>query len=149
MFRYFWALWPIIPYSYNTAVDRPGADLMSDTLRALLAYGRDLSPERLADGYARIQAAATAAERGLAEVDVLLMPTAPQRAFRHTDPVPANQADLTSLANFHGGPAVAVPLPGDGLPTSVQIVGPEYSEALVLTVGRALEQAFPMSGAAA
>ncbi len=128
----------------SAILDRPGSELMSDELRDLLSYGRNLSADRLADGHARIQAAADSATQGFADVDVLLMPTAPQRAFRHSDPVPANQADLTSLANFHGGPAVAVPVPGNGLPNSVQIVGPDYSEALVLTIGRVLETALAM-----
>ena len=121
---------------------RPGSDLMSDPLRALLTYGRDLPSARMVEGYARVHAAAAAAERALAEVDVLLMPTAPQRAFPHAEPAPANQADLTALANFHGGPALALPVPGDPLPTSVQILGPAFSEALVLTLGRVLEGNF-------
>ena len=69
------------------------------------------------------------------------MPTAPQRAFLHGENVPDNQADFTSLANFHGGPALAVPVPSSGLPASVQILARQFSEALVLRLGECLESA--------
>lgn len=116
-----------------------GSDRMSHDLRALLDYGKNLSSGRLAEGYGRILSAASAAERALAEVDLLLLPTAPQHAFRHDQEIPANQADFTALANFHGGPALALPVPGDALPASIQIMGRAFSESLVLAAGRALE----------
>ena len=117
----------------------PGPGAVSDNLRALLEYGASVPSDRLVGGYARIQGAAAAACRALAEVDVLIMPTAPQRAFPHDSEVPANQADFTSLASFHGGPALALPVPGPGLPTSVQLIGQHFSEPLLLRLGAALE----------
>ena len=125
--------------SLKAIFERSGSDLMSQDLRALLSYGRDLSSERLVNAYARTQLAALAAHHALAKVDVLLMPTAPQRAFLHNEKVPDNQADFTSLANFHGGPALALPIPHDFLPNSVQFIGQEFSEALLLTIGKILE----------
>ncbi len=125
--------------SLKAIFERSGSDLMSQDLRALLSYGRDLSSERLVNAYARTQLAALAAHHAFAKVDVLLMPTAPQRAFLHKEKVPVNQADFTSLANFHGGPALALPIPHDFLPNSVQLIGQEFSEALLLTIGKLLE----------
>ena len=118
-----------------------GADAVSSKLRVMLRYGQNLKSDRLTDGYARIQNAAAAAERALAGCDAILMPTAPQRAFLHGVDAPDNQADFTSLANFHGGPALAVPVPTNGLPASVQILGRQFSEALVLRLGERLESA--------
>ena len=118
----------------------PDSDHMSDDLRALLNYGKNLSSGWLAEGYARTLAAASAAERALADVDLLLLPTTPQRAFRHNEEIPVNQADFTSLANFHGGPALALPVAGETLPVSIQIMGRAFSEPLVLVAGCALEK---------
>jgi aspartyl-tRNA(Asn)/glutamyl-tRNA(Gln) amidotransferase subunit A len=108
---------------------------MSDGLQAFLRYGQALSSARLVDGLWRMQAAAVSASRALSDVDLLLMPTAPQRAFPFDDEAPANQADFTALANFHGGPALAVPVPSAGLPVSVQFVGAHFAEPLLLSVG--------------
>ncbi len=121
-------------------LDRPGQDLMSNELRSLLAYGRDAPRNKLIGAYKCIKATAAAATKVFEKVDALLMPTAPQRAFRHSDAVPNNQADFTSLANFFGGPSLAIPVPSNNLPNSVQIIGPEFSEALILSIGKSLEQ---------
>ncbi len=121
-------------------LERPGDNLMSADLRSLLTYGKNLSEARLAEGYDRVKTAARAADAAFDEVDLILTPTAPQLPFRWDEPVPANQADFTSLANFHGGPALALPIPGHTLPGSVQIMGPLNAEPLVLAVGRALEK---------
>ena len=126
---------------FATLLDEPHAAGISDGFRGLLAYGRDLPSHRLVEGLARMRAAAAAAARAFQEVDLLLMPTAPQRAFPHGAEVPANQADFTALANFHGGPALSVPIPTKGLPVGVQLVGPAFAEGLVLSVGAALELA--------
>ncbi|MDJ1018534.1 MAG: amidase [Paracoccaceae bacterium] len=121
-------------------LDRPGDRLMSDELRRLLTYGRNLPRERLAQAYEGIGKASDAVTCGFAEVDVILMPTAPQRPFRHDDPTPTHQADLTALANFSGAPALAVPVPMEDLPASVQVMGPAFSEPLLLQVGRLLHE---------
>ena len=114
---------------------------VSDTLRSMLDYGKTMQGTKLADGCTGIQDAAKAAERAFSECDVLLMPTAPQRAFSHVDPAPANQADFTSLANFYGGPALALPVPVSGLPASIQLMGRHFSEPLILALGARLERA--------
>ncbi|MEL6687766.1 MAG: amidase [Pseudomonadota bacterium] len=107
-------------------------DGFSDFFRGMLEYGRDLPRDRIDAAYAHI--------RELREADFpdfILMPTAPQTAFKFGDPVPANQADFTAFANLADRPAIAFPLGKDrrGLPASAQIVGPRGREAdLVATV---------------
>ena len=98
----------------------------------MLEYGRDLPQDRIDAAYAHI--------KELRETDVpdfILMPTAPQTAFKFGDPVPSNQADFTAYANLAERPAIAFPLGKDrrDLPASAQIVGPRGREAdLVATV---------------
>jgi aspartyl-tRNA(Asn)/glutamyl-tRNA(Gln) amidotransferase subunit A len=74
---------------------------------------------------------------------VLVIPTAPQAAFPHGTRAPSNQADFTCLANIAGLPALAVPAGRDdeGLPVSVQLIGPPDSEVALITLARQLEPA--------
>lgn len=107
-------------------------DGFSDFFRGMLEYGRDLPKDRVDGAYAHIEAL-----RSETFPDFILMPTAPQTAFKFGDPVPANQADFTAFANLADRPAIAFPLGKDrrGLPASAQIVGPRGREAdLVATV---------------
>ena len=109
-------------------------DGFSDFFRGMLEYGRDLPQERVDGAYAHI--------RELREAnfpDFILMPTAPQLAFKFGDPVPANQADFTAFANLADRPAIAFPLGKDrrGLPASAQIVGPRGREADLIATVRA------------
>lgn len=112
-----------------------------EEFRGFVAYGASVSVTRLASGYGTIRRSGAAARAAFAECDVVLMPTAPQRAFPHGAEVPANQADLTALANFAGLPALALPVPSkDELPGSVQIVGPEWGERSLVALAEALAE---------
>ncbi len=66
--------------------------------------------------------------------EVMLLPTTPQTAFEFGAPVPANQADLTSIANLAGVPAMTVPLPvaAGQLPIGLQAIAPAGAEALLI-----------------
>jgi aspartyl-tRNA(Asn)/glutamyl-tRNA(Gln) amidotransferase subunit A len=116
---------------------------VSEGFRAALEFGRNASGDRLAAAWLALDRARGATLRALAEVDALLMPTAPQRPFRHDAPTPANQADLTALANAAGLPAVAFPLPAadGGLPASAQLVGPPHADAAMIGLSAALHAA--------
>lgn len=113
-------------------IDQPGA--ISNHLRSLLIFGRDASEAKLEAARVEIAAAAQAANTALDRVNALLLPTAPQRAFAHGSPVPANQADLTALANFARCPACALPAPleGETHPGSIQLIGPKWSDPVLL-----------------
>ena len=103
----------------------------SDIFRGMLHYGRDLDLAKVDAAYAHV------AEVRRAELpDYILMPTAPQVAFRFGEAVPANQADFTAFANLADRPAVQFPI-GEvgGLPVGAQLVGPRGGEAgLVATL---------------
>jgi len=81
-----------------------------------------------------------------ARCDFLLMPASPTLPFRlgekTEDPLAMYLSDIFTLgANLAGIPGLAVPvgLSAAGLPRSVQVLGPEDGEPLLLRAGRALE----------
>ncbi|OYQ31617.1 hypothetical protein CHU95_20995 [Niveispirillum lacus] len=116
-----------------------GDDGFSAEFLGLLRWGGQQPATKVAAAYQGLDAIRLTGLAWLDIVDAVLLPTAPQTAFSFADPVPANQADFTALADFIGCPAVAVPagLSPDGLPLSVQVMGRDA--ATVLAVASALE----------
>ncbi len=92
---------------------------------------------------ALLSAVKTTVIEALGQDGVLLMPTAPQAAFAHGSRAPVNQADFTGLANIAGLPAIALPSgwSDDGLPVSVQLVGPPGRERQLIILARQLDSA--------
>ncbi len=114
-------------------------DRFGDDFKAMLAFGQRLSGPRVAGAYATLHRVGVATRRLLREVDVLLMPTTPQRAFPHAAKAPPNQGELTAIANVSGLPAVQIPMPIAGaLPAGVQLVGPAWSEPWLLALAARL-----------
>lgn len=113
--------------------DNPG---LSKELKYMLGLCA-IAPER-PDILMRIRTELTAA---LGTAGVLLLPTAPQAAFSHDKQAPANQAAFTGLANIAGLPALAIPagFSDDGLPVSVQLVGPAGSELRLIALARTID----------
>ena len=104
----------------------------SNFFRGMLEYGRDLPLDRIDGAYAHLKEL-----REATFPDFILMPTAPQTAFKFGSPVPANQADFTAFANLADRPAIQFPIGKSeaGLPIGAQLVGPRGREAdLVATV---------------
>lgn len=114
--------------------DNPG---LSKDLQYLLGICAK-APER-PDILTRVRIDLVAA---LGTAGVLLLPTAPQIAFSHDGNAPANQADFTGLANIAGLPAIAIPAgwSDDGLPVSVQLVGPAHSELRLIALARIIDK---------
>src|SRR5262249_11713672 len=92
-------------------------------------------------------------------VDALVLPAAIANAFTHRDAgapldVDGRRVPYWEIArplvscNLTGHPALAAPagLDGDGLPIGVQIVGPRWSDARLVCIARALEQAGILPG---
>jgi aspartyl-tRNA(Asn)/glutamyl-tRNA(Gln) amidotransferase subunit A len=80
-------------------------------------------------------------------LDCLLAPTTPTTAFEigavYGDSVLMQYADLLTVpANHAGVPGLSIPAGLDkaGLPIGLQFLGPDFSEALLLRVGRAYER---------
>lgn len=133
-------------------------DLLERHTRQLLALS---APMRALGGWAErrgAELAATFLPHLFDGVDALVTPTTPCPA------VPIGQKDgagiltllrkagqissYTSAWNVLGNPAAAVPagLSADGLPLSVQIVGPGSGEAVVVELAAQLEAARPWAG---
>jgi aspartyl-tRNA(Asn)/glutamyl-tRNA(Gln) amidotransferase subunit A len=78
----------------------------------------------------------------------LLTATTPTTAFKigavYGDSVLMQYADMLTVAANHAGiPGISVPAGMDsaGLPIGIQLLGPDFSEARLLQVGRAYEKA--------
>ncbi|MFT4041063.1 MAG: Asp-tRNA(Asn)/Glu-tRNA(Gln) amidotransferase subunit GatA [Thermomicrobiales bacterium] len=86
-------------------------------------------------------------DRAWEQVDAILAPTSPTVAFplgaRTDDPYQMYLADVFTIpANMAGIPGVAVPCGfSDGLPVSLQVLGPAFAEDTILRVAHAYEQA--------
>lgn len=84
---------------------------------------------------------------GQYRLDALLTPTTPTTAFKigavYGNSVLMQYADqLTVPANHAGVPGISLPagLDAAGLPLGIQLLGPDFSEANLLRIGRAYEQ---------
>jgi aspartyl-tRNA(Asn)/glutamyl-tRNA(Gln) amidotransferase subunit A len=123
---------------HEALIDDPAA--ATAPFRAALAYGRSLTGIRLARALFRLDEARAAILRVLDGHDLVLTPTAPQRAFAFDAPVPHDQADFTAIANIAGLPALALPwaAPDGGLPCSVQLLGRPCAEAALVGLAEAL-----------
>lgn len=84
---------------------------------------------------------------GKYRLNALLTPTTPTPAFKmdavYGDSVLMQYADqLTVAANHAGIPGLSIPagLSESGLPLAIQLLGPDFSEAALLRIGRSYEQ---------
>jgi aspartyl-tRNA(Asn)/glutamyl-tRNA(Gln) amidotransferase subunit A len=114
------------------------ADQISDPLHGILTLCEKLPPQP-----ARVARTKATLIDAIGSDGFLIMPTAPQTAFAHGTRAPANQADFTCLASIAGLPALAIPagVADNGLPVSIQIVGPAHSEARLIALARSLKPA--------
>ena len=110
----------------------------SDELTRLLQWA-EMQPASAYAAALRIVAAAhIEVQRWWQHGDVMLLPTTPQTAFAFGQPVPANAADLTSMANMAGVPAISLPLPVDRaageMPIGLQAIAPHGHDATLLNL---------------
>ena len=127
---------------------------LSPQVKAVLAAGVHLR-ERLGGApYARAQNLRpwlrAAYDRALDDIDVLLMPTTPFRAFRLDDELRTSERVLRGWANLantyptdmSGHPAISLPLAqADGLPVGVMLVGHRFDDARLLAIAATCERA--------
>ena len=134
-----------IAASRYLAAHLAGADptKISPALAKLLTYGSKRSDVDLADDLHVIAETKAALESAVETYGAVLLPTAPQTAFPHTEAAPANQADFTCLANIAGLPAITIPAgwSEDGLPVGVQLIGKTGNEAGLFALANRLDSA--------
>ena len=86
-------------------------------------------------------------DQAFRDCDLLATPTAPTTAWKLgekiDDPLAMYLSDIDTIAvNLAGLPGLVVPSrPANGLPVGLQLIGPAFSEAVLLRAGRALERA--------
>lgn len=116
---------------------------ISPLLGKLLTYGARRSEADLAEDGRVIAETKAAIEAALETHAAILLPTAPQTAFPHSEVAPASQADFTCLANIAGLPAICLPSgwSDDGLPVGVQLIGKTGHEAGLFALARRLDTA--------
>lgn len=112
---------------------------LSSGLASLLRYPLGLPEPRIAQARQTIDALRRAAHELFSGTDLLLLPTAPQTSFPHDEAAPANQADLTALANFIGAPALAIPVDCGGEAVSVQLIAAPGRDDLLLSLAQAID----------
>lgn len=115
-------------------------ELFSGELKRLLTWAESKRAIDLARADASIDQAVIKLRQVFERVDVLLTPTTPQTAFAFAQGVPANQADLTSVANLAGLCAVSVPMGTlEGLPIGFQLLAPAGRERQLLALAERFE----------
>ncbi len=119
-------------------IDDPAA--ASAAYRAALAFGRQASAGKLVKAMETLSRAKAGVMRALGQVDAILTPTEPFRAFPHGQGAGARQGDFTTLASIAGLPALSVPWPAfdGGVPASVQLIGRPFEEAKLVALAGVL-----------
>lgn len=106
----------------------------SPAFAGMLRWGGSQPAERVEAARVELGEARDAVSAALGSHAGLLAPVTGAPAFAFGEDIPADQADITCLANVAGLPAVAFPIgqtPG-GLPSSAQIIARRSDEALAL-----------------
>ena len=118
--------------------DRAG--LLSNQVRDRLISGFEVTPAVLAAARSGQQRFGSRLSSLFDEVDVLALPTTAMFAPLLDGPHNASLNRLTNPVNFAGLPAVSLPIAASGsLPASLQLVGPNSGEEVILSAALAFE----------
>lgn len=133
---------------------RVRANDFSHTVKLVTLLGHYMAERYHGRYYARAQnlrrALTAAYDEALRQVDILAMPTTPQKAMRLKPNPSVGEYIRMALDMIHntcpfdvtGHPAMNVPCgPSQGLPVGLMLVGRHFEETTVLRVAHALEQA--------
>jgi amidase/aspartyl-tRNA(Asn)/glutamyl-tRNA(Gln) amidotransferase subunit A len=155
--QYWTDLWGVFMATYYGQLVDEHRDRMDPAVLRLIDLGNSLSAVHVK----RLELERTALWRRvapvLAQFDAILCPTmaaGPPAAEKSKGPLPAKDGsdglyhalDMTAPFNLIAPcPALSVPCgwDDDGIPVGLQIVGPRWSEDVVLRIGRAVELALP------
>jgi amidase len=128
--------------NWQLLADPAKRDLLGSEVRARLDDGAAVTPGQLAAARAAQPAWRDAMTKALSEVDLLVLPTVPFYPPLLADARGVHFTALTNPVNLAGFPAVALPVPStEGLPASLQLIGPPGSEALLLATAALVEAA--------
>jgi 2-dehydropantoate 2-reductase len=120
--------------------------------RAVLDFGRSVTPEQYADALADQADLTAAVEGSLAGVDVLAGPTVGYCAPEEDPPFgvgdDSGEGRFTGPYNLTGHPAVSLPAPAPGLPVGLQFAGRRGQDFALLEVAAAAEGLLTAPGSA-
>jgi amidase len=127
-------------YRSNRDLADRGAGALGEETCQRLETGRGIDDVRLAAALARRDPWRAELAEAFERVELLALPTAERFALRLDEPGAPNP--MAVAVNLAGHPALAVPVPGSGrFPASLQLVGPDGSEELLVAAGAAVEAA--------
>ena len=118
---------------------------VSVALGAMLRYAERAGPEKIHAARQALQALREQASSAFSTVDLIALPTAPQPSFSHDTPAPANQADLTALANFYACGAWAIPIEAGNQVVSAQLMAAPGQDIRLLSLAGAIDALGPRS----
>ncbi|MEX2374826.1 MAG: amidase, partial [Dehalococcoidia bacterium] len=141
---------PVEAYSYHqTLMDEEPVQIGPSTRRRI-AVAHETTPQQYARALEMRKFVERRFERVLADerLDGYLAPTSPITAFpidpdQERDDSPWSIFQNTTVFDLTHQPSISVPngFDGDGLPTGLMISGAKWSDALVLRIGHAVQQA--------
>jgi 2-dehydropantoate 2-reductase len=112
--------------------------------RALLDYGRSVTPEQNAQAQADREILRAQVDASLDGVDVLAGPTVGYCAPEHDPPFGLgddnSEARFTGPYNLTGHPAVSIPVPAAGLPVGLQLAGRCGADMALLHAAAGIER---------
>ncbi|MEM7043721.1 MAG: amidase [Pseudomonadota bacterium] len=117
-------------------------DALSSDFSALLDYGENADADKLDAANELIGTTEHSIDALFDQIDLLVLPTAPQSAFCFDEAAPPNQAELTALASIAGTPAVSLPIPSTDLPVGLQLIGRRGADERVLRAAAQMESEF-------
>jgi aspartyl-tRNA(Asn)/glutamyl-tRNA(Gln) amidotransferase subunit A len=129
--------------TYQDILSKQPESLSPEVLK-LMTYGRDVAGEKIARASRLVDLSRHRLWTILREVEFIMTPTTPQSAIAHGGAVPANQGDLTALANIAGCPAVSIPVSmQDGRFAGIQLIGQPFAEERLLRIAVELQELLP------
>jgi Asp-tRNA(Asn)/Glu-tRNA(Gln) amidotransferase A subunit family amidase len=153
------ALWNAIALAEGFASEGPllaaHAEQMTEGTADLIRAGERVTAAEYLDAQSERSVYTRAWSEFFAVHDLLLLPSMQLPAFpvgmlspTHIDGQPVDPffddwCTFCCPANLTGQPAASVPVPGDGLPIGLQIVGRRWEDATVLAAAAAVERALP------
>ncbi len=117
--------------------------------RALLDFGRQVTPAQYSAAQAEQAELAAAVEVSLAGLDVLAGPTVGFTAPEQDPPFgvgeDSGEGRFTGPYNLTGHPAVSIPVPAPGLPVGLQLAGRRGRDLELLAIAGAAERVLAAS----
>lgn len=107
----------------------------------MLDYGAKASDQKLMLAQQAMQKVRQQFDEMFSSAPLIVMPTSLELPLANTEPARHDEADLTSLANIVGCPALSIPCAEqDGLFAGVQLMMERHSDRLLLKLGAVLEK---------